>query len=85
MRFVGLDIHRDFCEVAIAEDGRAFAGTPEETAEYVRGQLAESGANYFVGQFAFGNLSVEATLRSIGLFANEVMPTLKRAARLASV
>ncbi len=70
---------------AIAEDGRAFAGTPEETAEYVRGQLAESGANYFVGQFAFGNLSLEATLRSIGLFANEVMPTLKRAARLASV
>jgi len=68
---------------AIAEDGRAFAGTSEETAEYVRRQLAESGANYFVGQFAFGNLSLEETLRSIGLFANEVMPMLKRAARLA--
>jgi transposase len=22
MRFIALDVHRDFCEVAIAEDGR---------------------------------------------------------------
>jgi alkanesulfonate monooxygenase SsuD/methylene tetrahydromethanopterin reductase-like flavin-dependent oxidoreductase (luciferase family) len=70
---------------AIAEDGRAFAGTPEDAAEYVKRQLAESGANYFVGQFAFGNLSLEETLRSIGFFANEVMPALKSAARLPSV
>jgi alkanesulfonate monooxygenase SsuD/methylene tetrahydromethanopterin reductase-like flavin-dependent oxidoreductase (luciferase family) len=70
---------------AIAEDGRAFAGTPEGAAEYVRRQLAESGANYFVGQFAFGNLTLEETLRSIGLFASDVMPALVRAsARVAS-
>jgi len=69
----------------IAEDGRAFAGTPEEAAEYVQRQLVETGANYFVGQFAFGNLTQEETLRSIGLFADEVMPMLKRApARVAS-
>src|SRR5882672_4186522 len=68
---------------AIAEDGRAFAGTPEDAAEYVTRQLAESGANYFVGQFAFGNLSLEETLRSIALFSEEVMAMLKRAARLA--
>src|SRR5438876_1282342 len=70
---------------AIAEDGRAFAGDPEGVAGYVRAQLEEAGANYFVGQFAFGNLSLEETLRSIGLFADEVMPMLKHAARLASV
>jgi len=68
---------------AIAEDGRAFAGTPEAAAEYVNGQLAESGANYFVGQFAFGNLTQEETLRSVGLFASEVMPILESVARLA--
>ena len=68
---------------AIAEDGRAFAGDPEGVAEYVRAQLAESGANYFVGQFAFGNLTLEETLRSIALFSDEVMTMLKRAARLA--
>jgi len=70
---------------AIAEDGRAFAGTPEAAAEYVQAQLAESGANYFVGQFAFGNLTLEETLRSIALFSDEVMTMLKRAARLAPV
>ncbi len=71
---------------AIAEDGRAFAGTPESVAEYVERQMSESAANYFVGQFAFGNLTQEETLRSIGLFASEVMPMLKRApVRAASV
>jgi alkanesulfonate monooxygenase SsuD/methylene tetrahydromethanopterin reductase-like flavin-dependent oxidoreductase (luciferase family) len=63
---------------AIAEDGRAFAGTPEDTAEYVHRQLAESGANYFVGQFAFGNLTQEETLSSIALFSEEVMTMLKQ-------
>jgi len=63
---------------AIAEDGRAFAGTPEAAAEYVQAQMRDSGANYFVGQFAFGDLTQEETLRSIGLFAEEVMPTLQR-------
>src|SRR6266850_717675 len=33
---------------AIAEDGRAFAGDPEGVAGYVRAQLEEAGANYFV-------------------------------------
>ena len=71
---------------AIAEDGRAFAGTPEDAAEYVQKQLAETGANYFVGQFAFGNLSLDESLRSIGLFSEEVMTMLKRApARVAAV
>ena len=47
--------------------------------------MNEAGANYFVGQFAFGDLALEETLRSVGLFAAEVMPMLKRAARLAPV
>src|SRR5712691_5102358 len=68
---------------AIAEDGRAFAGTPESVAEYVERQLAQSGANYFVGQFAFGDLTLEETLRSIALFSEEVMTMPQRAARLA--
>ena len=62
---------------AIAEDGRAFAGTPEAVAEYVQKQMSESGANYFVGQFAFGDLTLEETLRSVALFSEEVIPMLK--------
>jgi len=60
----------------IVEDGRAFAGTPEAAAEFVVRQTAEAGANYFVGQFAFGDLTLEETLRSVGLFATETMPML---------
>ena len=59
------------------EDGRAFAGTPDAVAEFVQKQTAEAGANYFVGQFAFGDLALEETLRSVGLFAEEVMPMLR--------
>ena len=64
---------------AIAEDGRAFAGDPDGVAEYVQRQTAVSGANYFVGQFAFGDLALDETLRSIELFSGEVMPMLERA------
>ena len=44
MRFIGVDVHRDFCEVAIVEDGRLrFAGqvasTPSEL-EVFAGSLA---------------------------------------------
>jgi alkanesulfonate monooxygenase SsuD/methylene tetrahydromethanopterin reductase-like flavin-dependent oxidoreductase (luciferase family) len=63
---------------AIAADGRAFAGTPEAVTEYVGKQMSESGANYFVGQFAFGDLTQAETLRSIELFSVEVMPKLRR-------
>jgi len=61
----------------IVEDGRAFAGTPESAAEFVERQTEEAGANTFVGQFAFGDLTLEETLRSVDLFASEAMPMLK--------
>jgi hypothetical protein len=33
-----------------------------------------------VGQFAFGDLTLAESLRSIGLFASEVMPVLRNKA-----
>ena len=39
--------------------------------------MAGAGADYFVGQFAFGDLHRAETLRSIDLFAQEVMPKLR--------
>jgi alkanesulfonate monooxygenase SsuD/methylene tetrahydromethanopterin reductase-like flavin-dependent oxidoreductase (luciferase family) len=62
---------------AIAADGRAVAGTPEAVAEYVQSQMRATGANYFVGQFAFGDLTQEETLRSIALFSERVMPKVR--------
>jgi len=62
---------------AIAADGRAVAGTPDTVFRYVRDQVRATGANYFVGQFAFGDLTQEETLRSIALFSEAVMPRLR--------
>ena len=42
-----------------------------------RSQMTESGANYFVGQFAFGDLTLQETMRSIELFVRDVMPALR--------
>jgi alkanesulfonate monooxygenase SsuD/methylene tetrahydromethanopterin reductase-like flavin-dependent oxidoreductase (luciferase family) len=61
---------------AIAVDGRAIAGTPEEVVDAIGAQLESTGANYFVGQFAFGDLTQQETLRSIELFTSKVAPKL---------
>ena len=56
--------------------GKAVAGTPFEVAESLKGKLEGSGANYLVGQFAFGDLSLTETLESVRLFSTEVMPAI---------
>jgi alkanesulfonate monooxygenase SsuD/methylene tetrahydromethanopterin reductase-like flavin-dependent oxidoreductase (luciferase family) len=61
----------------IVADGRGIAGSARTVTEAVRKQMAESGADYFVGQFAFGDLTLKETLRSIELFAGEIMPALR--------
>jgi hypothetical protein len=43
----------------------------------IRQQMTAAGADYFVGQFAFGALSLDDTMHSIELFAQEVMPKLR--------
>jgi alkanesulfonate monooxygenase SsuD/methylene tetrahydromethanopterin reductase-like flavin-dependent oxidoreductase (luciferase family) len=62
---------------AIAEDGRGISGSPRTVTEIVRRQMAGAGADYFVGQFAFGDLTLPEMRRSIELFAGEVMPALR--------
>jgi alkanesulfonate monooxygenase SsuD/methylene tetrahydromethanopterin reductase-like flavin-dependent oxidoreductase (luciferase family) len=62
---------------AIRNGGRGIAGSPVMVAAELAAQLKESGANYCVGQFAFGDLSHAEALRSIELFGREVMPQLR--------
>jgi hypothetical protein len=38
--------------------------------------VKETGVNYVVGQFVFGDMSLAESTASIGLFASEVMPQL---------
>jgi len=61
----------------LAERGQGIAGSPRTVAGFLSSQLAETGCNYVVGQFAFGDLTLAECLQSIGLFAGEVMPALR--------
>jgi hypothetical protein len=62
---------------AMVEGGQGVAGSPKTVTDFLRSQLAETGCNYVVGQFAFGDLTRDECLRSIELFASEVMPALR--------
>ena len=61
----------------LVEVGQGIAGTPATVTAFLRQQIEATGSNYVVGQFAFGDLSREESLQSIGLFAREVMPPLR--------
>ena len=49
------------------------AGSPAAVREYLDEYIA-TGANYFVCSFQWGDLMHEHAMRSIELFASEVMP-----------
>jgi alkanesulfonate monooxygenase SsuD/methylene tetrahydromethanopterin reductase-like flavin-dependent oxidoreductase (luciferase family) len=61
---------------AIRHGGRGIAGSPATVAAELRAQLAEAGANYCVGQFAFGDLTLAEVRRTIDLFTRQIMPAL---------
>lgn len=61
--------------------GVALAGSPAAAREYMDEYLA-TGANYFVCSFQWGDLTHEQAMRSIELFAREVMPRYATASRL---
>jgi alkanesulfonate monooxygenase SsuD/methylene tetrahydromethanopterin reductase-like flavin-dependent oxidoreductase (luciferase family) len=61
----------------LMERGQGIAGTPATVTSFLADQLAQTGCNYVVGQFAFGDLTREESLQSIDLFAREVMPALR--------
>jgi hypothetical protein len=42
--------------------------------KFIAHEIAETGVNYYVCDFAFGTISHEDALRSTELFAREVMP-----------
>jgi hypothetical protein len=65
-------------------DGRAIATTPAKALASLRTQLAESGANYLVLRFAFGDLALSESLRSLELFQRHVMPGLRESVAVAA-
>jgi len=61
----------------VVADGRGMAGSPATIIATLKKQIAETGANYVVGQFAFGDMTTDEALASIELFVREVMPALR--------
>jgi alkanesulfonate monooxygenase SsuD/methylene tetrahydromethanopterin reductase-like flavin-dependent oxidoreductase (luciferase family) len=64
----------------MAAGGQGIAGSPKTVIAFLQQQLAETQCNYVVGQFAFGDMTLNESLNSIGLFADEVMPALRSTA-----
>jgi alkanesulfonate monooxygenase SsuD/methylene tetrahydromethanopterin reductase-like flavin-dependent oxidoreductase (luciferase family) len=63
----------------IKDGGRGIAGSPATVARMIKSQMAEAGTDYFVAQFAFGDLTLSEVLRTVDLFVREVMPALRQA------
>ena len=59
--------------------GFGIAGTPERVRAALQAQLDEARTNYLVCRFAFGDMRRDEALRSIELFAREIMPELRAA------
>jgi alkanesulfonate monooxygenase SsuD/methylene tetrahydromethanopterin reductase-like flavin-dependent oxidoreductase (luciferase family) len=62
-------------ETALAT-GSIYAGSPETVRRQVQEFFDATGANYFAGVFAYGNLTTAEVLESMRLFGREVMPAI---------
>jgi len=62
---------------ALMQKGLGIAGAPGKVLTFLGEQLKDCGANYLVGQFAFGDLTLDEMQRSVALFACDVMPGLR--------
>ena len=54
----------------------AAAGSPATVRALLEAQIRESGVNYLMCRLAFGDLTLEQSLRSLGLLTTEVLPAL---------
>jgi alkanesulfonate monooxygenase SsuD/methylene tetrahydromethanopterin reductase-like flavin-dependent oxidoreductase (luciferase family) len=57
--------------------GLGIAGTPATVHEALARLAGEAGVNYLVCRFAFGDMALAESLRSLELFASQVMPELQ--------
>ncbi|HIF44675.1 MAG TPA: LLM class flavin-dependent oxidoreductase [Dehalococcoidia bacterium] len=58
-------------------DGKIVAGSPQTVKEKVWQAIEESGINYFISVFAWGNIPYEKVRRAMEYFVDEVMPSPK--------
>jgi alkanesulfonate monooxygenase SsuD/methylene tetrahydromethanopterin reductase-like flavin-dependent oxidoreductase (luciferase family) len=58
----------------MVQNGGAIAGSPAAVRDRIKVMVEAAGANYFIGQFSFGDLKQEEVLHSAEIFAREVLP-----------
>jgi alkanesulfonate monooxygenase SsuD/methylene tetrahydromethanopterin reductase-like flavin-dependent oxidoreductase (luciferase family) len=58
--------------------GNGVAGSPETVRRWLAEEIAANQCNYFVPHMAFGNMTLDETLRSIELFSKQVMPAFEK-------
>ncbi len=76
-RFADRPQHALTLEARMA-NGTAIVGSPETARRMIREMVEETGINYFLGVFNFGDLAQERVLSSMELVAREVMPAFSR-------
>jgi alkanesulfonate monooxygenase SsuD/methylene tetrahydromethanopterin reductase-like flavin-dependent oxidoreductase (luciferase family) len=57
--------------------GNGIAGSPATVRDFIAAEISATGVNYFVSWLAFGEMSLEESLRSTELFSKEVMPAFQ--------
>jgi len=57
--------------------GQGVAGSPDTARDLLQRQIRETGGNYLMCRFAFGDLTFEESHRTVGLFVRHVMPALE--------
>jgi len=64
-------------EHSIAE-GSFICGSPETVIEQIKNITTQAGADTFLGEFTFGELTQKQALNSLKLFTEQVMPDLRK-------
>jgi alkanesulfonate monooxygenase SsuD/methylene tetrahydromethanopterin reductase-like flavin-dependent oxidoreductase (luciferase family) len=64
---------------ALAALGHGVAGAPRTVRDFIAADIEATGINYFLSWFAFGDLALAESLRSVELFAREVTPAFAEA------
>ena len=64
----------------VRKAGLVAAGTPAQVEALLASEIAQTGVNYLLMRFAFGDLELEESMRSVNLFEKHVMPALAKEA-----
>jgi alkanesulfonate monooxygenase SsuD/methylene tetrahydromethanopterin reductase-like flavin-dependent oxidoreductase (luciferase family) len=73
-----LNVPRGADYEACVADGTVISGTPDKVYAEIERQVQELGVNYLLTYLFLGTMSLNEALRSLALFATEVMPKLAK-------